>query len=92
MINVTAIKLPETFDSYKNTEEEKLEFLEPVSKINIFVGSNNSGKSRFMRMLSAKEEYEVKQNSVHLSPLMDLPDSTRAIIKQIYEFIRLQNS
>lgn len=67
MINVTAIKLPESFDSYKKSEEEKAEFLEPVSKINIFVGSNNSGKSRFMRMLSSSLTYDVRQNTIDLT-------------------------
>lgn len=42
MIKINAIKLPDAFDIYKNTNGEKAEFLEPVSKINIFVGSNNS--------------------------------------------------
>ncbi len=69
MINVTAIKLPESFDAYKNTSEEKAEFLEPVSKINIFVGSNNSGKSRFLRLLTLLVDYEVKQNTVDLEKL-----------------------
>lgn len=64
MINVTAIKLPESFDSYKNTEGEKLEFLEPVSKINIFVGSNNSGKSRFMRNIAKQTNQIVKTDVV----------------------------
>jgi predicted ATP-dependent endonuclease of OLD family len=69
MIKITAIKLPESFDSYKNTDGEKAEFLEPVSKINIFVGSNNSGKSRFMRMVSQFQQYEVKQQNVNLKEL-----------------------
>lgn len=64
MINVTAIKLPDSLNAYKNNDEENLEFLEPVSKINIFVGSNNSGKSRFMRTLSIQEGYDVVSESL----------------------------
>jgi predicted ATP-dependent endonuclease of OLD family len=66
MIKVTAIKLPESFDAYKNTEGEIAEFLDPVSKINIFVGSNNSGKSRFMRELAKQDSYEIKSSDVNL--------------------------
>lgn len=69
MINVTAIKLPESFDAYKKTTGEKSEFLEPVSKINIFVGSNNSGKSRFMRKLSFQNSYEIKSQNVDLEEI-----------------------
>ncbi|MCD9186803.1 MAG: AAA family ATPase [Pyrinomonadaceae bacterium] len=64
MINVTAIKLSESFDAYKNTDGEKAEFLEPVSKINIFVGSNNSGKSRFMRNIAKQTNQIVKTDVV----------------------------
>jgi predicted ATP-dependent endonuclease of OLD family len=66
MIKINAIKLPDAFDIYKNTDGEKAEFLEPVSKTNIFVGSNNSGKSRFMRGLSMQPDYEIKTPDVDL--------------------------
>lgn len=70
MINVTAIKLPDSLNGYKDNTNENLEFLEPVSKINIFVGSNNSGKSRFMRELAKLDELEVIQNTVDLDGLI----------------------
>lgn len=66
MIKFNAIKLPDAFDIYKNTDGEKVEFLEPISKINIFVGSNNSGKSRFMRSLSIQSDYEIKPQDIKL--------------------------
>lgn len=66
MIKVQAIKLFDEFEIYKNTNEEFIDFLQPVSKINIFVGSNNSGKSRFMRELSLQEDYEVKIQGLDL--------------------------
>lgn len=69
MIKVSAIKLPDAFDIYKNTNGEKAGFLEPVSKINIFVGSNNSGKSRFMRKLSLQESYAVKIQDINLDEI-----------------------
>ena len=76
MINVTAIKLPESLNGYKNSDEESLEFLEPVSKINIFVGANNSGKSRFMRELSNQSNYDVEIKDTNLLTIRNL------IIKQ----------
>lgn len=69
MIEVTAIKLPKEFEIYRNTENEPAEFLEALSKINIFVGSNNSGKSRFMRLLSILAKYEVNQREIDLEQL-----------------------
>lgn len=69
MIKVLAIKLPNKFNNYVNADGERIDFLEPVSKINIFVGSNNSGKSRFMRLLSLLSEYSVKQNTIDLESI-----------------------
>ena len=80
MIKVNAIKLPDAFDIYKNTVGEKAEFLEPVSKINIFVGSNNSGKSRFMRNLSKDDEYNVKIKEIDLN---EINSKILAFIKKI---------
>ena len=60
MRGVNTIRLPDSFDIYKNTDGNKSEVLETVSRINIFVGSNNSGKSRFMRNLSSQPDYKVK--------------------------------
>lgn len=85
MINITAIKLLESFDSYKNTEGEKAEFLEPVSKINIFVGSNNSGKSRFMRELSQQTDYKIK---LEMPNLQLLNISLINIIEGLENFIK----
>ena len=69
MFTITAIKLPATLKGYKNNAEKSREFLEPVSRINIFVGANNSGKSRFMRELAKQDEYFVKIQEVDVDEL-----------------------
>jgi hypothetical protein len=88
MIKVNAIKLPKSFDIYKKTDGEKAEFLEPVSKINIFVGSNNSGKSRFMRLLSSLYEYEIKQQNIELETIIP---NLLSIIEDIEKYFPLHN-
>lgn len=61
------IVLDKSFDKYKkfNIEGVEEKYLNNLSKINIFVGANNSGKSRFMRLLSAIEK-------IQFSPAFDL--------------------
>lgn len=58
------ISLDSNFSDYdvlsENTPQEKI--LPSVSKINIFVGANNSGKSRFMRLLASTKELRFETN------------------------------
>lgn len=63
---ITAILLSEKFENYHNSEGNRIESIFPLSKINIVVGSNNSGKSRFMRLLAMQPYYEVNIPSVDL--------------------------
>jgi len=42
----------DSFESYYNEKGNSLKFLRDASKINILIGSNNSGKSRFIRSLA----------------------------------------
>ncbi len=58
MNKLISIALPDTFEMYQNTDSQSLKSLQPTSQINIFVGSNNSGKSRFMRLLATQETFE----------------------------------
>jgi predicted ATP-dependent endonuclease of OLD family len=75
MYKISAIKLTGESSGYKNTDGTELPFLEPISKINIFVGSNNSGKSRLMRRLSDQTNFEVK--------LADLEEQNEKIFEQL---------
>ncbi len=58
MIQIDSLALSEAFGAYKARDDQPLPVLQPVSRINIFVGSNNSGKSRFMRTLAMEHEYK----------------------------------
>lgn len=46
------------FESYFNEENGNLKILKELSSTNIFIGANNSGKSRFIRSLFANLEYK----------------------------------
>jgi AAA15 family ATPase/GTPase len=71
MINTNNIKLDEKrFNGYQeqnNGQEEELTNLKPISKINIFVGANNSGKSMFMRLLSTTKDFLVDTSVIEIS-------------------------
>lgn len=47
-----------------NNEGTKSHWLAPLSRINLFIGSNNSGKSRFMRFLFKTYLNTLKDNKV----------------------------
>lgn len=49
------------FSSFFSLDGERVKYLDNLSKINIFVGQNNSGKSRFLRELFKRdiEKFEV---------------------------------
>ena len=55
-----AIKFPSS--DYFDSEEEPLEVLDNLSRINIFVGANNSGKSRMMREILKTNPLQYKIN------------------------------
>lgn len=69
MSQIAALELPETFDVYRNGDRQQIELLQPISKLNIFVGSNNSGKSRFMRSLAMQLSYNVLLHDVDLTQI-----------------------
>ncbi len=52
------------YQVYRDEQGEPLQTLEPISRINIFIGSNNSGKSRFLRQLSRDGDCEVRIRGV----------------------------
>ncbi|HEX8181607.1 MAG TPA: ATP-binding protein [Pyrinomonadaceae bacterium] len=66
MANIISLTLPEEFGIYRGANKSSLQNLEPLAKVNIFVGSNNSGKSRFMRLLSTHESYQIGVSGLQL--------------------------
>lgn len=70
-MTLTAIRLDEeTFPNYKTLEEDNA--LTNLSRINIFIGANNAGKSRLMRMIFAKNNFEYRREDCDLNELDDM--------------------
>ncbi len=59
------VKLGEEFKSYHCTSKyDRENIIDSLSRINIFIGSNNSGKSRLLRTLFSNNTYLFKNNSI----------------------------
>lgn len=78
------IVLDSNFSDYhvlsENTSQEKEKILPNLSKINIFVGANNSGKSRFMRLLASTKELRF-ETDFDFTELNELKSETTQIIQ-----------
>jgi AAA15 family ATPase/GTPase len=84
---IVAIQLPSVFDNYINTSDEKLDFIRDISKINILVGANNSGKSRFMRLLASQKNYDFfTKNLDILSVNQDIKNKLDEIFENMGRF------
>lgn len=59
------------FDSYFNENKDEFERFKESSSINIFIGANNSGKSRFIRGL-IKSEFIFKEDNKKLLSRIDV--------------------
>jgi len=59
------------FDSETNKDETVFEYLKNLSTINLFVGANNSGKSRFLRGLfkTSYRSYSISSNNTDVNEL-----------------------
>ena len=66
-----AIKLNGKFSHYKDEDGDSLDEISSLSAINVIVGSNNSGKSRFLRELIKIKDYEYQVNGFDLNKLND---------------------
>ncbi|MGW8185218.1 MAG: AAA family ATPase [Candidatus Moraniibacteriota bacterium] len=68
----SSIKLSsDALNNYFNSGEEKLESMDNLAKVNIFVGSNNSGKSRFLREIMKIDEYIFNATSIETEKFID---------------------
>ena len=65
---------------YLNDEYNKLRILQNVKKVNIFIGENNSGKSRMLRSLLKNDSLVVLSNSV-------LDDERKKNINNYYNYL-----
>jgi len=88
MQNIEGIQIID-HSSYKTKEKGDMPFLEPISRINIFVGANSSGKSRLMRQLAAQAKYLVKSRD-DLRSVTDKIESFLGLIKKDFQDLRIQ--
>lgn len=86
-MDISSIRLPEIFNTYFDTNNQQLQELSGIAKLNIFVGANNSGKSRFMRMISMMKSYDIHiQNSELEAARESIIDSLKRIVEQFNKF------
>lgn len=59
----SSIKLNNNLKNYISSDGKILDSIDNLSEINIFIGANNSGKSRFLRELAKTEDFEFNTNN-----------------------------
>ena len=72
----------EEFSGYsiKASGGQSKDWIESLSKINIFIGENNSGKSRFLRILFGTENLKYKTQTIDLEKVNELIANTVAVL------------
>jgi len=63
-------------------------WLDNLSKINIFVGPNNSGKSRFLRYLLSLENEKIRHTALDQDEILNTIDKIRNDIQNVYGYSR----
>lgn len=84
---IKEIKLKEEFSHYSFIEEDNS--IKNLSKINIFVGSNNAGKSQFMRRLFQKENLEFFPSGFSVEKLLRLYNDLVGEISSLFSESRI---
>lgn len=84
---------PDALEAFSTEQSEK--FIDNIAKINIFIGPNNSGKSRFMRSLFSQEKIRFETDSVDLAainkPIKELNLSIQAFFGQHPNVSKIHN-
>jgi predicted ATP-dependent endonuclease of OLD family len=62
----SSIRLAGNFDRYFDESEQELKEFSSLSSINVIVGSNNAGKSRFLREIIRIKDLEFKISSLNM--------------------------
>lgn len=79
----SSLKPTKDFDSYVDIENNTVQLIGTLSKVNIFVGSNNSGKSRFLREVMKMEKYLF--NAKEIQSWIDILKKISKDLRQIKE-------
>ena len=73
-----------TFKQYYDKQTNKpLNCFGPISNVNFFVGSNNSGKSRLLRALVKMEKYGINENSQFFNKFIRIFEICENIIEKL---------
>jgi predicted ATP-dependent endonuclease of OLD family len=85
------IKINKAINNYYHEDNSLFSCMNGLSKINIFVGANNSGKSRFMRELYKIEDYEchIKNKAIDSRKIVD---AANFLIEQVLNIFKDFNS
>ena len=67
---IDSIHISPEFEKYKVQITES--HIQNLSKINVFIGENNSGKSRFLRNLFNRNDYYVTDSMIDMSKIISL--------------------
>lgn len=72
MQQIETLYLPDSVKSrYQNGESQPLTQLDSLSRVNILVGANNSGKSRFMRLLAVENGFDFTSKDNNITELYE---------------------
>ncbi len=85
MLQYSALKLTEQFNNYVADKDVPIGRLNDLSKVNILVGANNSGKSRFLRSLARIENYHFDASNYSINTINQ---EIEKLIKELTEFFR----
>ncbi|KAA3606172.1 MAG: hypothetical protein DWQ06_01620 [Calditrichaeota bacterium] len=80
----------EPFNSYifwnhETGEQFKEKIIEPLSLINIFIGQNNSGKSRLLRELVKKQGFDYKTENYNFQTFCEISKSMEPFLKSAFQ-------
>jgi len=76
------------FNDFLNSDSKRLNTLSPIKKINMFVGANNSGKSRLLRFIAQTQPIEFNDDEHRLDEYMT---GFKAHTLDIIDYIRKSN-
>jgi len=81
---IKGIKIPDETYSFIDCEGNKKEVIRDLSKINIFVGANNTGKSRLIRALLSTKEFNYIPAKISIE---EINEFIKELKNQIDEYI-----
>ena len=81
---IKEIKIPDESYSFKS-EGGRNDVLQNLSKINIFVGENNSGKSRFLRLIFSNNNLEFKPFNKDFEKINENIEKLKKNIQEFFE-------